>query len=68
MLECRPFQAKLLERLVLFLAGLFPVPLPGQGRFYALFLAGFQVEGMPLHFFDDVLSLDFTFETAEGIL
>ena len=68
MLECRPFQAKLLEKLVLFLACLFPVPLPRQGCFYALFLAGFQVEGVPLHFLDDVLCLDLTLETAQGIL
>jgi len=62
------FKPKLLEKLVLFLAGLFAVPLPGQGRFYPLFLTGLQVEGMPLYFFDDVLSLDLAFEAAQGVL
>lgn len=62
------FKPKLLEKLVLFLAGLFAVPLASQGCLYPLLLTGLQVEGVPLDFLDDVLSLDLAFEAAQGVL
>jgi hypothetical protein len=49
-------------------ATLLPVPLPGQSLLDPLPFPRFQVEGMFLHFFDDVLLLDFSLEPAEGIL
>ena len=46
----------------------FTTTLPGQRLLDSFLLARFQIEGMFLHFFDDVLLLDFTLEPAEGIL
>jgi hypothetical protein len=48
-----------------YLAGLLSVALPGQGLFYAFLLAGFQVEGVFLYVFDDVLLLYLTLETPQ---
>jgi hypothetical protein len=53
--------------LILFLANLLPVPLASQRLFDTLFLAGFQVERMPLYFLDNVFCLYLTFEAAESI-
>ena len=61
------FLAALSRMLVLFLTNLLPVPLASQRLFHALFLAGFQVERMPLYFLDDVFRLYLTLEAAEGI-
>ena len=49
-------------------ATLLPVSLPGQSLLDPFPFPRFQVEGMFLHFFDDVLLLDFSLEPAEGIL
>jgi hypothetical protein len=39
--------------------------LPGRSLFGSLFLAGLQIEGMLLNFLDDVLLLDFAFESFQ---
>jgi len=56
-----------LRLLILLLANLLPVPFASQRLLYALFLAWFQVERMPLYFLDNVFRLYLTFEAAEGI-
>jgi len=56
-----------LRLLILLLANLLPVPFASQRLLYALFLAWFQVERMPLYFLDDVFRLYLAFEAAEGI-
>src|SRR5258708_8873872 len=53
--------------LILFLARLLPAALASQGFLHTLFLAGFQVVGVPLDFLDDVFLLDLAFETAQSI-
>ena len=49
-------------------ATLLPVSLPGQRLLDPLPFTRLQVEGMLLHFLDNVLLLDFSLEPAEGIL
>jgi len=44
-----------------------PVPLPGQCLLDPLSFSRLQVEGMLLHFFDNVFLLNFSLEPAEGI-
>ena len=56
------------EGLILFLASLFTAALTSQGFFNALFFARLQIEGMTLHFFNDVFRLNLALEAAEGIL
>jgi len=56
-----------LRLLILLLANLLPVPLASQRLFHALFLAGFQIERMPLYLFDNVFRLYLAFEAAEGV-
>jgi hypothetical protein len=43
-------------------AGLFPSTLLRESLLHPLFLAGLQVEGMPLNFLDDVFGLNFPLE------
>ena len=49
-----------------FAGALFPVALTRQGFLSALLFTWFQVEGMPLDFLNDVLLLDFAFETPQS--
>ena len=53
--------------LVLLFACLFPVALPRQCFLDALPLTGLQVEGVTLHFFDDVLLLHLPLKTTQCI-
>lgn len=53
--------------LVLLFAGFLTIAFARQSFLHAAFLAGFQIKGMPLDFFDNVLLLDFSFEAAQGI-
>jgi hypothetical protein len=55
------------RRLFEIAATLLLVPLSGQSLLDPLPFTRFQIKGMLLHFFDDVLLLDFPFEPAEGI-
>jgi len=50
--------------LLLFFACFFAAALARQRFFYALLLAGLQVEGVTLHFLDDVFLLHLAFEAA----
>ena len=54
--------------LLLFFARFLAASFAGQRFFHALFLARFQVEGMTLHFLDDVFLLYLAFETSQRIL
>ena len=51
-----------------FPATLFPVSFAGQGLLSPELLARLQIEGVSLHFFDNVLLLDLTLEAAKGVL
>jgi hypothetical protein len=51
-----------------FPATLFPVSFAGKRLLSPELLARLQIEGMSLHFLDDVLLLDLTLETAKGVL
>ena len=55
------------RKLVLLFAGLFSAPLASQSFLNALFFARLQVEGMTLHFFDDVFLLHLAFETSKRV-
>ncbi len=55
------------SRLVLFLAYLLAIALASERFFDTLLLAGFQIEGMTLDLFDDVLGLHLALEAAQGI-
>ena len=50
-----------------FPATFLPVPFAGQRLLGPELLTRLQIEGMALHFFDDVLLLDFSLEAAKGI-
>jgi hypothetical protein len=50
-----------------FPATLLPVPFAGQRLLGPELLTRLQIEGMALHFFDNVLLLDLTFEAAKGV-
>lgn len=50
--------------LILLFARFFAVPLACQSFLYPALLAGLQIEGVPLDFFNDVVLLDFPFEPA----
>ena len=54
--------------LVLLFPSLFTAALSRQRFFYSLFFARLEVEGVTLHFLNDVLLLDFAFKTTQGIL
>jgi hypothetical protein len=53
--------------LVLFLADLLAVALSGKGFFDTLLFAGLQIEGVTLHFLNDVFGLYLAFEAAQCI-
>ena len=53
--------------LVLFLADLLAVALAGKRFLDALLLAGLQIEGVTLHFLDDVFGLDLALEAAQRV-
>ena len=53
--------------LVLFLANFLAIALACQRFLHALLLAGLQIEGMTLHFLDDVFRLNLAFETAQRV-
>lgn len=59
--------ARRVLNLVLLFACFFSIAFARQSFLHAALLAGFQVKGMPLDFFNDVLLLDFAFEAAQGI-
>jgi hypothetical protein len=54
--------------LVLLFASLFTTTLASQRLFHALLFAGFQVVGVTLHLFDDVLLLDLALKPTQGVL
>ncbi len=54
--------------LVLLFTDFLAVTLASERFFDALFLTGLQIEGVTLDLFDDVFSLNFTFEAAQGVL
>jgi hypothetical protein len=58
----------LFSLLILFLACLLAAALSSQRFFHPLFLARFQVEGVTLHFLDNVLLLYLPFEAAKRVL
>lgn len=47
---------------------LLTVALARERLFYALLLARFEVKGVPLHLFDDVLGLHLALKATQGIL
>jgi hypothetical protein len=49
-------------------ANLFPGTLSRQSLLYSALIARLQVEGVTLHFLDDVLGLNFAFESTKSIL
>jgi len=53
--------------LVLLLARLFPATLACQSFLGTLLFARFEIKRVALHFLDDVFSLHFALETAQGI-
>lgn len=55
------------EDLVLLLTDLLAITLASERFFDALLFTRFQVERVPLNFLDDVFSLHFAFEAAQGI-
>ena len=54
--------------LLLFFPSFFPAALARQSFLHAPLFAGFQVKGVALHFFDDILLLHLALEAAQGIL
>ena len=54
--------------LILFFPNLLAIALPRERFFYSLLLAWFQVEGVALHFLDDVFRLHFALKTPQCIL
>jgi len=59
--------ARGLVNLILFFTGLLTIAFARQSFLHATLFAGLQIEGMPLHFLNDVLLLYFTFETAQRV-
>ena len=53
--------------LVLLLTDLLAIALAGKRFFHALLFARLQVEGMTLHFLDDVFRLDLALKAAQRI-
>jgi hypothetical protein len=51
---------------ILLRARFLTVPLARQSFLHAAFFTWFQIEGMPLNLFDDILLLNFSFEAAQG--
>jgi len=56
------------RELILFLANLLAIALACQRFFHSLFFAWFQVKRVALNFLDNVFSLHFALEAAQGIL
>jgi hypothetical protein len=56
------------RELVLLFTCFLAAALARQRLFDTLFFARLEVEGMTLHFLDDVLLLDFSLETPQGVL
>jgi hypothetical protein len=54
-------------RLILLFACFFAISLARQSFLYAALFPGLQVKRVPLHFFNDVLLLNLTFEAAQGV-
>jgi hypothetical protein len=54
--------------LLLFFPSFLPAALSRQSFLHAPLFTGFQIEGVALHFLDDVLLLDLALEAAQGIL
>ena len=54
--------------LVLLFAGLLAATLARQSFLHALFFARLEVEGMTLHFLDDVLLLDLALKSPQSVL
>jgi hypothetical protein len=65
---CAEQRRRLLPPIVRLSAGLLPGTLLRESLLYALLLAGLQIEGMPLHFLDDVFGLDLPLKSTEKIL
>jgi len=55
-------------QLILLFASFFAAALARQRFFDALLLARLEIEGVTLHFLDDVLLLDFALESPKGVL
>ena len=64
----RPWERRPSRELVLLFTSFFPAALARQRFFHALLFARLEVEGMTLHFLDNVLLLDLTLEAAQGVL
>ena len=63
-----PSEWRPISKLVLLFTSLLAAALARQRFFNAFLLARLEVEGVTLHFLDDVLLLDFAFKTTQGIL
>src|SRR5215510_7864862 len=65
--ERPPRGCPLLDLLLLF-ASFLAVPFAGKRFFHALLLARLEIEGVPLHFFNNVFLLHFSLKAAQGVL
>jgi hypothetical protein len=54
--------------LLLFFPSFFPAALSRQSFLHAPLFTGFQIKGVALHFFDDVLLLHLALKATQGIL
>lgn len=63
-----PGSTVILKKLLDFAPALFPIAFAGQSLLYAFLLARFQIEGVTLDLFNDVLSLNLPLEAAQGVL
>ena len=54
--------------LFLLFASFFAVPFAGKRFFHALFLARLEIEGVPLHLFNNVFLLDLSLKAPQGVL
>jgi len=66
--QSRPGRERPFNSSILFLARLLAGPFPSQRGLHALFLAGFQVEGVALNLLDNVFLLYLALEAAQSIL
>jgi len=57
----------MLYNLILLFTSFFAATLPCQCLFYALFLAGLQVVGVPFDLLDDVFLLHLALKAPEGV-
>jgi hypothetical protein len=65
--EGPPSERRPTSELVLLLTSFFAAALARQRFFHTLLFARLEVEGMTLHFLDDVLLLDLTLEAAQSV-